>query len=105
MKAWITVGVSCSAKTTWANEQVAQRRAERGTPITIVCRDDIRRAMQNGYLNWRTWSWKNEDKVSDLHTKMIEEAAQRKNDIIVADTNLNEKRRKQIITKLESLGY
>lgn len=103
MKAFVTVGVSCSGKTTWAEARLAQ------FPNTIVaCRDDIRWQLmeQRGLIPcWANWKWKDEKIVSKLQDEMIEIAASNGKDVVIADTNLNADRRAQMVQRLQDRGF
>lgn len=105
MKAIITVGISASGKSFWAEEFVNSNPS-----YQIICRDDIRKnilLLKNiTYKNmWSVWKWKWEKEVSRLQEIMITDAVKNKNDIIIADTNLNSGRRKLLIDRLGSLGF
>src|SRR6478609_3594417 len=80
----ITVGVPASGKTTWA------RTEARRTGAVIVSRDDIRLAhgLESG---------DDEKFVTRVHRNQIEAALLEGLDVIVADTNLNQGFRKQLI--------
>ncbi|QBP06333.1 polynucleotide kinase [Stenotrophomonas phage YB07] len=102
MKAFITVGVSCSGKTTWAEAR------EREFGDTIICRDDIRWDIMRarGLIPcWANWKWKDEKIVNSIQDQRIEAAARDGLSIVIADTNLNASRRAALREKLESLGY
>jgi predicted kinase len=108
MKAIITIGVSASGKSTWADEYQNKNR------LTVRCeRDKIRATILNektsgetrGRLIWSKWKWKWEDEVTNRFWQYMEEVAQRGLDIIISDTNLNRSRLDQMKQRLTSLGY
>ena len=105
MKAIVTVGISASGKSTWADEFKKENPS-----FQIICRDDIRKnilLLKNiTYKNmWSVWKWKWEKEVTRLQEIMIDDAIKNNNDIIIADTNLNDDRRASFIRKLEALGF
>lgn len=99
-KAIITVGVSASGKSTWANAFVRDNEN-----FVIICRDDIRREMMGGKLVWSKWNWKNEGAVTKRYNELIRDAIQAGKNIILADTNLNTKFRTERMTQLAAAGY
>ena len=105
MKAIITVGVSASGKTTWAKKFV-----EENPEYIIVCRDDLRKEYyekthQNQTFSWKVWNMKWEKKITAMVWDSIGRHAEAGNDIIIADTNLNKDRLKNLKSSLEELGY
>lgn len=104
MQAILTVGVSASGKTTWADAQ---------TDFTVISRDTVRRQILESKLNrplvagelWQKWKWKDEDEVTSIVQLTIRDAAMRGKNIILADTNLVKKYRDLAISKLQDLGY
>lgn len=103
MKAIITVGISASGKTTWAEKWCSEN--ERWINI---CRDNIRWALmrQKGLDPcWAHWNWKWEDEVTDLRDVVIEFAADWEQNIIISDTNIKPIYREKLINFLEGLGY
>lgn len=103
MKAILTIGTSASGKTTWAKKQGKR----------IICRDDIRREIlgitQNDNL-WEYWqsTKENETEVNDILLSQINNAASKGEDIIIADTNIAQKKlggRNGLILHLEKQGY
>lgn len=117
MKAIITVGVSASGKSTWANnfieEQNALRNSDNQETWIRIERDMVRREIQsskkifNGIsgVNWKKWNWKWEHLVTERVWQDIFYAAEMKFNIIISDTNLNLVRRKELQSKLEQMGY
>ena len=104
MRAVVTVGISASGKSTWANKQDAM----------VIERDNIRRQilMDNIGLTysenmWSKWKFNkgNEQEVSDKYDNKLAMYSDVGADIICADTNLNPKYRNLLIQKLEALGY
>jgi len=97
-RAIITVGISASGKTTWANEFVLAE-IMRGQNWAIICRDNARSKIlfdanlitQADYVDWEKWNWKWEENVNRIiDMEFITAVAEGKN-IIIADTNLNPK--------------
>lgn len=104
----VTVGISCSGKTTWAEE------FSRDNGYNIVCRDYFRRMIQfnegipigKSGVNWKKWNWKKEKDVTLSVWDLINAISKFKNpNLIVADTNLNSNYRKNLIEELEKLDY
>lgn len=100
MKAFVTVGVSASGKTTFANELVKQGFQD-------INRDYIRFNIVCPGSNWSNYKFngKNEKAVTEVHDRMIMESWSRGENIVISDTNLNEGRRNNLIKKLQDLGY
>lgn len=82
---YLTVGIPASGKTTWAVERV-----KNNDNLAIVSRDDIRimQGLKHG---------ENENLVTVVHRAMIEGLLLEGKDVIVADTNINPKFRRQLI--------
>ena len=99
MKAILTVGVSASGKTTWAEQFVKENEG-----WVNINRDDIRFTIL-GERDWSKWNWKNEKRVTTVQEQLIFDAAIEEKNIIISDTNLNKKFREQMIQKLEEKGY
>jgi predicted kinase len=103
MRAVITVGISASGKTTWANEQCANLTGWRN-----INRDDMRaEIMRESGLEpvWRNWKWKWEDKVTDRINARLQEYSDAHWNIIVSDTNLDKTRREQLAARLHAMGW
>lgn len=100
MKAYVTVGVSASGKTTFANELVTQGFRD-------INRDYIRFNIVCPGANWSNYKFngKNENEVTRIHEQMIMESWSRGDNIVISDTNLNAGRRQNLIKTLEQLGY
>lgn len=100
MKAIITLGVSASGKTTYANELVKQGYRD-------INRDYIRFNIVCPGANWSNYKFngKNEKQVTEIHQKMIMESWAREENIVISDTNLNKNRRLVLIKTLEDIGY
>lgn len=112
LKCVITVGVSASGKSTWANTQCNQEY----NWIKIE-RDDIREFIlatrfqhPHNYFKildnlWKHWQFKNEKFVDEEIEVNIKRVVNGKFNIVFADTNLNIDRRNQLQKKMEELGY
>ena len=88
MKVILTVGISNSGKTTWAEQQA---------DVLVICRDDIRAKhhTKSGDINDYKFSKAKEEAVTLTQFKQASWAILNGKDIIVADTNLNPKTRKK----------
>lgn len=109
MKAIITIGISASGKSTWADEFISDRERE-GEFWKKIERDCIRRSIliQKGIsheLDWSKWNWKWENQVTGIHRSMIEQAANVRQSIVISDTNLNPKHLQSLIFFLRDFGY
>lgn len=103
-KAYVTVGISASGKSTWAREKAKEADAQ------IIERDCIRKAMliKAGIchdLDWSQWRYGWERDVTRTWEGLLESAIQSNRDIIVSDTNLNENRRSVLIHTLTEAGF
>lgn len=103
-KAYVTVGISASGKSTWAREKAKETDAQ------IIERDCIRKAMliKAGIghdLDWSQWRHSWERDVTRTWEGLLESAIQSTRDIIVSDTNLNEDRRTVLIHTLTEAGF
>ena len=100
MRAILTVGVSASGKTTWANELVRQGWRD-------INRDWIRFNIVKPGANWSNYKFNktNEKEVTEIQGKMIMESYAAGENIIISDTNLNASTRQDLINKLRDLGY
>lgn len=106
MRAYITVGISGSGKSTWAARQWDSKQ---DYPIQVINRDSMRWLL-SGYEGWNGPNKYNfnsiiETSVTALNYQCMVEAAACGKDIIIADTNLNPKTRNRIIRQCTELGY
>lgn len=105
MKAVMTVGVSASGKTTWAEEYVAASNQK----WVNINRDDIRAEIfeknRGTTFSWPKWNWKWETLVTAKQSEMIGNAIKHKHNIIISDTNLNPKYRDEMFIALTEAGY
>lgn len=103
MKAIVTVGISASGKTTWANQFAQENGWE------IVCRDNSRIAIHERDnetpFTWKDWDWKKESEVTERCKWIIDLCSKEGKNLIVADTNLNKHFREKMIRLLEEKGY
>lgn len=87
-----TVGVSCSGKTTWVNDFLSQG-SNKNSWVNIN-RDDIRGFLfTGGVIDWGKYKFTkgNEALVTELQHHLIKGAAEKGKNIIISDTNLNQK--------------
>lgn len=101
MKAIICVGPPACGKTTFAEEY------KRENPHTmIVCRDDIRRSLFN-FGPWGQYksTRAKEKQVTKEHRELIRCSAGLRYDVIIADTNLNPGRNKNLEEYLDGFGF
>lgn len=100
MKAFLTVGVSASGKSTWAKEHANKTKA------IITNRDDLRFSL-TGCSGWGDYKFNKdiENTVTALQHTTIRSAASLKKDIIIADTNLNETFRKVLVDLCVAQGF
>lgn len=113
-KAYITVGVSASGKTTWAQEFVYEQLCQ-GKKFTIIERDRIRadilvnkgKVTAGDGIVWAKWNWKWEKDVTAIAESMLAAATAdpELDGVILADTNLNADRRAALAKSLTDLGY
>lgn len=100
MKAIITVGISGSGKTTWA-EQFCRNRGD----WVNINRDDFRFAGgKRDYYNYKFTKAK-EKKVTEKVWSTIKGAAELGWNVIISDTNLNPSRRDSMEQDLKELGF
>ena len=113
MKAYITVGVSASGKSTWADE-LQKKLAGR---VVRIERDMIRSQLiferkglrtegyPNGSVLWEQYNWKWEADVSRIVDELIATAVAEQKSIIISDTNLNVLRLAGLKDRLIALGF
>ena len=106
MKAIVTVGISASGKSTFANEWLLEKSCSRAE----INRDQIRAFIvedehRNYPFTWAKWKWKWEKDVTAHATKLLERAVNAEYDVICSDTNLSEVHRNKLIEVLKSHGY
>jgi predicted kinase len=99
MKCTLTVGISGSGKTTWANDKEQSRSVN-------INRDDVRFAL-TGAKGWKEYKFNKtiENRVTEINKEKIVVAVSSGLDVIISDTNLNPRTRKELTTFCESLGY
>lgn len=105
MKAIVTIGISASGKSTFADKWVKE-----GSSRTEVNRDQIRKYIiedkdGNYPFTWAKWNWKREKEVNTHVDELIHRAVKHGYDIICSDTNLNKTHRDHLIRKLRDFGY
>ena len=92
MEAILTIGISGSGKSTWANDFVLKNKN-----YVIIEKDKIRSSIQNideGHVVWDMWRWSGEKTVNKKQTEMINNCFENKQNIIISDTNISPKTRK-----------
>lgn len=101
LKAIITVGISASGKTTWAEEFVRKNR-----DWININRDDIRFSL-TGAKNWGDYKFNKsiERMVTGIQDSMVIHAKAKGKNVIISDTNLNKKFREDNIQYLKNVGY
>ena len=102
MQAILTVGVSASGKSTWAEQFIAEQVNPEQWHNSN--RDEIRWSLLGGE-DWSKWNWKREKEVTQIQRNALAQAAFDGKNIIVSDTNLNPKFRNDLCGYLQSLGY
>lgn len=100
MKAIITVGISCSGKTTLANQLVKEGWVD-------VNRDWIRFNVVCPGSDWSNYKFtkKRERYVTSEQEDMLQDAAQKGLNVIISDTNLNPNTREKWDNLCKELGY
>jgi predicted kinase len=101
MKAIITVGVSSSGKSTFAKELVGQGWMD-------VNRDEIRfEHFCNGVRDWNLYKFtkEKENYVTQIQERMVDGASVVGMNVIISDTNINDKTRNFWVSRLTDLGY
>ena len=102
MQAILTVGVSASGKSTWAEQFIASQ--ENPGQWYNSNRDDIRCKLL-GVKDWSKWNWKREKEVTSIQRADLAKAASEGKNVIISDTNLQPKFRNDLLEYLHSLGY
>ena len=105
MKCIITVGISASGKTTWAEKFAFENNGY------VLSRDNVRKTILSNMYNreiedselWKLWNFKWEKEVTSWYNELLKTAAlSGEHDyIILADTNLNKQRRENLLDLLE----
>lgn len=101
MKAIITVGISASGKSTFAKELVKEGWVD-------VNRDDIRFGTYcNGVRDWGLYKFSKEKEshVTMVQERMVDAAHWAGHNVIISDTNINDKTRNFWYNRLSGLGY
>lgn len=101
MKAYITIGLPASGKTTWAKEFCEDTITD---SIARVNNGEIRNLLYLQYGH-RNWSPKLESEVRRTREVMIADYALDCVDIVIDNTHLNPKTLKETVSFCESLGY
>ena len=114
LQALLTVGVSASGKSTFADEWIKKGNLvfadgqPAGRDRVEINRDAVRKQLVEAdgkEFTWKNWKWKRESEVTAIIKDAIRTAKKNGCNIIVSDTNLNPKTRKDMTTLLNSHGY
>jgi predicted kinase len=114
LKAIMTIGCSACGKNTWVDEFVRTQPLNDidtdKNPWVVIERDVIRFTdiLQNkGVKDWTRYKFKrqNEEKVTVIQDRQIQEAFDNGQNIIICETNLNPKNRNAMVLKLTEMGY
>lgn len=102
MKCIITVGVPASGKSTFAKELI-----EQDDSYVEINRDWIRFNVVCPMSDWGSYKFtkKREQEVTSTQEEMIMDAFAKEKNIIISDTNLNNKTRTRLIRIAEDIGY
>tara|TARA_R110000850_G_scaffold146777_2_gene268883 strand:- start:523 stop:1452 length:930 start_codon:yes stop_codon:yes gene_type:complete len=102
LKLVVTLGVSASGKTTYA-EGLNQ------VEWLNVNRDDIRKSIyeseNDNTFHWDKWDWDREDEVTAEQEKLVILAKEQSMSVIISDTNLSTKAQKKWSGMAQSLGF
>ena len=103
---YITVGISASGKSTWADKKV-QEDAYKGITVVNINRDTIRFNDVLPGSDWSTYKFTKarEQAVSEIALQQFNDAVAAEYDIIISDTNLNEVYRNAWVERGEENGY
>lgn len=102
MKATLTVGISASGKSTWAAYECSV------SDVVNINRDDLRFDMFcNGVRDWSLYKFTKdrERQVTKKQEELIAFASAEGRDVIISDTNINQKTVASLTSLLESYGY
>ena len=99
----ITIGISASGKSTWAKNLCNT------CGFVRIERDEIRKEYffekYKQEFTWKAWRWELEDYVDHLRDEQIKLAALNKWNIILSDTNTDNKANTRLKSALIELGY
>lgn len=91
---YLTKGIPASGKSTWAKNKVRD-----DNKVKRISKDDLRDMLDNG-----NFSMKNEGYVLDMRNEMVESALLRGYDVIIDDTNFNDKHWNQMCDIAKRVG-
>lgn len=107
----LTIGVSASGKTTWANEQVTALQKE-GENWVNLNRDDLRAEVfytitGSTKFDWRKWNKKWEKIATNVWKDEITKILENPSivGVVISDTNLNPKTREYLENTFTSAGW
>lgn len=112
----LTVGASCSGKTTWAEQFIADQEVREDFYGVVrasnnwvnINRDDLRfQLFTNGVRDWTKYKFKhsNEKRVTSLEDQLAFNAALEDKNIVISNTNLNPSIRQKWKDFAETHGY
>ena len=107
MYAIFLVGVSASGKSTLTKHLIEEGRESFDTEFVEINRDNIRFSLIDPYGSWKTYKFTkmNEDIVTETWEKQLRGAILNNKNVILSDTNLNQKYLTQNIDYLKEQGY
>lgn len=102
MRMLLTRGISASGKTTFAKEL-----CEKDDSYVDINRDWIRFNVVKPGADWSNYKFssKNEREVTEIQKEMVMDAYAKEKNVIISDTNLNEKTVEMWVDIAEELGY
>lgn len=107
-KVFITVGISASGKSTWAEEKIVEIQSA-GEEVKHLNRDDIREELMNAdgkEFSWAGWSFKREKEVQKIwRSRLSAFIGALSQNIIISDTNLNSHHLEQLENEFKNKGY
>lgn len=99
LTAFITVGLPASGKSSWAREHVAQN------PLTVIVNNDTIRQEYMDRASITKWSPQVEEVVKVQRELAVRTAWSKQQNVVLDNTHMNPKSRKQITEFCQNLGY